>query len=156
MGGHRTALTVQHSYDSAFMGYAETSSRRSAIIVSELLRAPLMVDSVLDIGCGYGTWLAAWKRAGAAVIHGVDGPYVDRNRLVIPREAFTPADLAAPFTLEGSFDLVQSLEVGEHIAEASSGQFIANIVNHSNGLILFSAAPPGQGGEFHVNEKRYD
>src|SRR5690606_32212786 len=27
------------------------------------------------------------------------------------------------------------------------------LVDHSNGLILFSAAPPGQGGEYHVNEQ---
>jgi len=149
-------LTVQHTYDSAFMDYADASSRHSAMIVSRLLRVPLAVDSILDIGCANGTWLAAWKEAGVAVIHGADGAYVDQDRLVIPRSAFTPADLAAPLVLERRFDLVQSLEVAEHIAGASAGQFIVNLVNHSNGLVLFSAAPPGQGGEFHVNEQGYD
>ena len=138
------------------MDYTDASSRHSAMTISRLLRAPLAVDSVLDIGCAYGTWLAAWRQAGVATIHGADGTYVNQDRLVIPRNAFTQADLAAPLALGSRFDLVQSLEVAEHIAEASARQFIVNLVNHSNGLVLFSAAPPGQGGEFHVNEQGYD
>jgi len=149
-------LTVQHAYDSAFMHYADASARHSALTVSRMLRVPLSVGSVLDIGCAKGTWLAAWKEAGVVTIYGVDGAYIDQDRLIIPRNAFTPADLAAPLGLGRRFDLVQSLEVAEHIAETSAGQFILNLVNHSNGLVLFSAAPPGQGGEFHVNEQGYD
>jgi SAM-dependent methyltransferase len=149
-------LTVQHAYDSAFMHYADASARHAALTVSRILRVPLAVDSVLDIGCAKGTWLAAWKETGVTTIHGADGAYVDQDRLIIPRNAFTPANLAAPLALGRRFDLVQSLEVAEHIVEASAGQFIVNLVNHSNGLVLFSAAPPGQGGEFHVNEQGYD
>ena len=51
---------------------------------------------------------------------------------------------------------MQSLEVAEHIPIESADVFIENLVRHSDGMILFSAAPPGQGGEFHVNEQPYD
>jgi hypothetical protein len=59
-------------------------------------------------------------------------------------------------TLGRTFDLVQSLEVAEHIDPSYAELFIDNLVRHSNGLICFSAAPPGQGGAFHVNEQPYD
>ena len=54
------------------------------------------------------------------------------------------------------FDLVQSLEVAEHLPGSASAAFVALLVRHSRGLILFSAAPPGQGGENHINEQSYD
>ena len=51
---------------------------------------------------------------------------------------------------------MQSLEVAEHIPLQSADGFVENLVRHSDGIIFFSAAPPGQGGEFHVNEQPYD
>jgi SAM-dependent methyltransferase len=66
------------------------------------------------------------------------------------------ADLARPFDLGKTFDLVQSLEVAEHIDEAAAGVFVSNLVKHAGRFILFSAAVPGQGGEHHVNEQPYD
>jgi SAM-dependent methyltransferase len=147
---------MQHTYDRSFMDYADASSRHSAVRVSRILNSVLSIQSVLDIGCAKGTWLAAWKQAGVAIIHGTDGGYVDQDELIIPKDAFTPADISGPLSLGRQFDLVQSLEVAEHIAESSSAQFVKNLVDHSDGLVLFSAAPPGQGGEFHINEKAYD
>lgn len=121
-----------------------------------LLRPLLHVRSVLDVGCAKGTWLNAWKEAGVDEIMGVDGGYVDPNTLVIARDRFVPTDLAERLELGHRFDLVQSLEVAEHIRADAADQFVENLVRHSAGIILFSAAPPGQGGEFHVNEQPYD
>lgn len=145
-----------HVYDSHFMDYTGISSRHSASTVATLLRRALPVDSVLDIGCAIGAWLEAWRAAGVGVIQGVDGDYVDRQQLLIPADSFQSADLSQPLVLNRRFDLVQSLEVAEHIPAQHADRFIANLVAHSNGLILFSAAPPGQGGEYHVNEQSYD
>jgi SAM-dependent methyltransferase len=147
---------MQHSYDANFMDYADRSSRHSARTISALLREALVIDSVLDIGCARGTWLGAWREGGIAQILGVDGDYVATERLVIPRDCFVAANLATPIDLQRKFDLVQSLEVAEHIPAPAAEQFVDNLVRHSAGLILFSAAPPGQGGEFHVNEQPYD
>ena len=147
----------QYAYDTSFMSLSKYSSQSSADhIIQSLIVAPLAVASVLDIGCGPGTWLAAWRRRGATDIHGVDGPYVRASQLDIEPHFFTPADLSGPLDLARRFDLVQSLEVAEHIASAASETFIKNLTGHSNGLVLFSAAPPGQGGEFHVNERSYE
>jgi SAM-dependent methyltransferase len=147
---------MAHVYNSEFMQYAAESSDRSAGIVTAAIASALKVKSVLDIGCARGTWLRAWAAAGADDIQGVDGNYVDRTTLQIPAHLFTPHELSTPVDLGRKFDLVQSLEVGEHIATSASDTFVANIVRHARNLILFSAAPPGQGGEFHINEQPYD
>ena len=147
---------MQHAYDSRFMNYADRSSRHSARTISTLLRKVVTIHSVLDVGCAKGTWLSIWQESGIDEFLGVDGSYVKPDALVIPRERFVAADLAQPIDLQRKFDLVQSLEVAEHIPATAADQFVKNLVQHSAGIVLFSAAPPGQGGEFHVNEQPYD
>jgi SAM-dependent methyltransferase len=147
---------MDHSYDSRFMNYADRSSRHSARTISTVLQKMLTITSVLDIGCAKGTWLSAWQESGVGEIIGVDGDYVATDELVIPSERFVAADLTQPIDLQRKFDLVQSLEVAEHIRPEAADQFVQNLARHSSGIVLFSAAPPGQGGEFHVNEQPYD
>jgi 2-polyprenyl-3-methyl-5-hydroxy-6-metoxy-1,4-benzoquinol methylase len=114
------------------------------------------INSVLDVGCATGTSLAAWLEAGVPDIRGIDGSYVDPSQLDIEERLFTAGDLSLPISLNRTFDLVQSLEVAEHINPDAAATFVDTLVQHSNGLILFSAAPPGQGGESHINERPYD
>ena len=147
---------MQHTYDSSFMNYADRSSRHSARTISALLREALKIESVLDIGCAKGTWLSAWQESGVADIIGADGNYVCADDLVIPRDRFVATDLSRSMDLGRKFDLVQSLEVAEHIPADSAERIVENLVRHSAGFVLFSAAPPGQGGEFHINEQPYD
>lgn len=147
---------MSHAYDSRFMNYADVSSRTSAQRIAGLLLQALPIRSVLDVGCAKGTWLDVWSELGVGEIQGVDGDYVDRANLVIPAARFRAANLAQALDLGRQFDLVQSLEVAEHIPGESASIFVENLVRHSSGIVLFSAAPPGQGGEFHVNEQPYD
>lgn len=65
------------------------------------------------------------------------------------------ADLSQPIELGRRFDLAQSLEVAEHLPRERAAIFVGNLVRHSS-MILFSAAPPGQGGLNHINEQPYD
>ena len=145
-----------YAYDDDFMQYAAQSSAYSAAVITSLLYRQLKVDSVLDVGCARGTWLRAWSDRGVADLHGVDGDYVDRRMLEVPACMFTAVDLNNPFDLGRQFDLVQSLEVGEHIEESASEGFVESIVRHARHYIVFSAAPPGQGGEHHINEQPYE
>ncbi|MGA8277472.1 MAG: methyltransferase domain-containing protein [Rhodanobacteraceae bacterium] len=147
---------MEHVYDGRFMHYTDRGSRYSAQALIRLLSETLPIASVLDIGCARGAWLQAWREAGVEDVFGVDGDYVDQSALQIPPARFSAADLAGPIDLERRFDLVQSLEVAEHVRAGAADGFVENIVQHSRGLVLFSAAPPGQGGEFHVNEQPYD
>lgn len=117
-------------------------------LVNELLRPA----SVLDVGCATGTWLAEWNSAGVSDVFGVDGDYVDRAALQVPSDRFVAADLQQPFSLGRKFDLVQTLEVAEHLDEAHADTFVESLARHGD-TILFSAAIPGQGGTHHVNEQ---
>jgi 2-polyprenyl-3-methyl-5-hydroxy-6-metoxy-1,4-benzoquinol methylase len=83
--------------------------------------------------------------AGVHDICGVHRDYVSRSQLLIPDELFRAADLARPLALGRRFDLVQSLEVAEHITPAASEAFVENLARHAERFVLFSAAPPGKG-----------
>ena len=61
-------------------------------------------------------------------------------------------DLASPMTWNPA-DAVISIEVGEHIPKEHEATFIANIVGSAKKMIVLTWAPPGQGGEGHVNNQ---
>lgn len=107
-------------------------------------------ESLLDVGCGAGTWLRAAMELGIANVLGVDGIVLDQGRLQVASTLIERLDLSKPFDLGRRFDVVLCLEVAEHLPAASSDDFISSIVSHSDS-ILFSAACPGQPGQHHVN-----
>lgn len=112
------------------------------------------IESVVDFGCGEGAWLGAWRAAGALRVRGLDGNWVDSSRLRIARDEFVTADLATPIDLGVRYDLAQCVEVAEHLPASAAPVLVATLCRHAP-LILFSAAPPGQGGEHHINEQPY-
>lgn len=143
---------MSHVYSNTFFDYIDAGARSSARRVTGLVQPWLRARSVLDIGCGRGSWLAVWKEAGTTSVLGVDGDYVDRATLAIPPDAFFAADLTRPLILGRRFDLAQCLEVGEHLPRAASETLVHTLTRHAD-IVLFSAAVRGQGGEFHVNEQ---
>jgi SAM-dependent methyltransferase len=106
--------------------------------------------SLLDVGCGTGTWLRAAIDLGTLEVLGVDGIAVPEEQLHVARTAIELRDLSSPFNLGRRFDVALCLEVGEHMPESSGTGLISSIVAHSD-TILFSAACPGQPGQHHVN-----
>ena len=137
-------------YDRAFFeahrGGAESSAEVLVPQVVELLGP----RSVVDVGCGSGTWLSVFRRHGVEDVLGIDGAYVDTEVLEIPGDWFVPHDLTRPLRLERSFDLAVSLEVAEHLPPEAAGTFVDSLVGLAP-HVLFSAAVPHQGGEGHVN-----
>jgi len=120
---------------------------------------PVLIDlinpkSVLDIGCGIGTFLKILQEHQINDITGIDGEWVNYELLKknIDLDNFKVFDLEKEFNLNRKYDLVISLEVGEHIHENCSDIFLDNLVKHSD-IIVFSAAFPEQGGQNHYNEQ---
>ena len=151
----RTKNSDLHQYSALFYRYQREGSARSASKVLPLLRESLPFHSVLDVGCGAGAWLSAHQKLGVHDVLGVDGDYVDRSLLMVDPQHFRAQDITQKFDLGRTFDLVQCLEVAEHIQTGASDSLIDNLVRHS-AKILFSAAVPGQGGEDHINEQVYE
>lgn len=108
--------------------------------------------SVIDVGCGLGTWLKIFKENGIHDYTGIEGSHIDKTKLVIPPDKIIVKDLEKPFALPRKFDLVISLEVAEHLKESSADDFIRSLTSLGN-IILFSAAIPFQSGQNHINEQ---
>jgi SAM-dependent methyltransferase len=144
-----------YRYNEDFYRYIQIGSRRSAHSIIPIVLRELSPASVLDVGCGAGAWLSEYRNCGIADYLGVDGAYVQPASLLISPEHFQSQDVAQPFDLGRRFDLVQCLEVGEHLPKAASETLIENLIRHSN-KVIFSAATPGQGGENHINEQTHE
>jgi len=125
-----------------------TSAEKILAKVFELISP----SSVLDVGCGLGTWLQVAQGLGAQTVQGVEGTWIDSSKLKIDLSLVKTCDLEKGFDLERQYDLVISLEVGEHLAPEAAETFVASLVKHSD-VVLFSAAIPFQGGHHHVNEQ---
>lgn len=143
-------------YDEHFFAYTSSHSQRSAQIIVPILRKLLPnVTSVADFGCAHGVWLRCWMDNSVDDIQGIDGDYVDRSALLIPNECFHAQDLNDPIDLMRRFDLTYSFEVAEHLRPDNSQRLVDSLTHHAD-VILFSAAPKGQGGENHINEQSFE
>lgn len=139
-------------YNEDFYKYIEQTRKDEEIVIPFILQW-ISPKSIVDFGCAEGAWLAeALKQNSSIDILGLDGSYVDRNRLKIPKENFKAVDLRQSISTEKKYDLAISLEVAEHLEQEFADIFIDNITRVSD-QVLFSAAIPGQGGEHHVNEQ---
>jgi len=139
-------------YTEAFYNQIKQGSRQSAREIVPLVLQLVKPKSVLDVGCGIGTWLSVFQEQGIEDIFGVDGGWVEPEKLEIPPNKFLSIDLQNPLQLDRQFDLVMSLEVAEHLPEEAAEQFVNSIVSHGK-TFLFSAAIPFQGGVNHINEQ---
>jgi len=138
-------------YDRGYFDRVRESAEASARVI-----VPMVVDligpaSVLDVGCGDGTWLDAYRRAGVGDYFGVDGGDV-AGVLRVPPDRFASHDLTAPLDLGGRFDLVQCLEVAQNLPVGAAEGLVRSLVRHGD-AVLFSAAIPHQGGAGHMNEQ---
>lgn len=145
------------SYDATFYGEIAGGSHRSATIVLPIVFRTFVngggPTSVVDVGCGVGTWLRAASELGVTDVQGIDGDHVPMHLLEIDPCQFTQRDLrqATP-TPTRRFDLALSLEVAEHLPHDRAGAFVAELCALAD-VVLFSAAIPGQGGQDHINEE---
>jgi hypothetical protein len=111
------------------------------------------IQSVVDVGCGVGTWLSVARNLGAERLLGIESPsFDDKALLEIREDEFVTFDLSGDWTIKDRFELGICLEVGEHLPEGSSLRLVDNLSSVCE-VILFSAGVPGQGGFEHINEQ---
>lgn len=139
-------------YTNEFYDGQQGGSLASAQNVVPYIKEMINPKSVVDVGCGVGTWLSVFKSCGVNQIQGIDGDYVDKNMLLISSDEFIAQNLEKPFQFDKAYDLAVSLEVAEHLPEECAATFVELLIKLSP-VILFSAAIPGQTGENHINEQ---
>jgi SAM-dependent methyltransferase len=147
------ALNLTTLYDKAFYAAQISGSARSAsATVPRILELFPWVSSVVDVGCGTGTWLHQFHLLGVSRVLGLDGGDATADLMQIDKPDFLRKDLGYPFDINEKFDLAMSLEVAEHLPAEFAINFVSNLV-HLSDVIVFGAAIPGQGGTNHVNER---
>jgi hypothetical protein len=109
-----------------------------------------MPTSMLDVGCGPGTWLRAAMERGVNDFVGIDGIEVPSDELLFPSDKFFRVDLSASLDLGRRFAVAFCLEVGEHLESDGANQLVRSLTKHAD-TVVFSAACPGQPGQHHVN-----
>lgn len=128
----------------------EDSAGSARVAVPHILKL-FPARSVLDVGCGSGTWANIYAGAGCEIL-GIDGAEVRLDQLQIPEKFFERRNLVEPLRLTRKFDLVNCLEVAEHLPGSRADTFVADLCAAGD-VVVFSAAVPGQGGTHHVNEQ---
>lgn len=139
-------------YSNEFYAGQVDGSASSAAVVVPIVLSLLPVKTVVDVGCGVGSWAAEFLANGVPDVSGIDGDYVDRSKLQIPVARFFARDLTKSLKLDRTFDLAVCLEVGEHLPESRGRGLVVDLTSLAP-CILFSAAVPGQGGTHHINEQ---
>ncbi|MGZ8216729.1 class I SAM-dependent methyltransferase [Methylomagnum sp.] len=143
--------TSKYYHQGFYAGYMDESMASAKAVIEVVLNHIQPPSSVVDVGCGIGTWLKVWQARGAE-IRGLDGAYVKRDQLLIDAAQFTAMELSRPTPLGRRFDLAESLEVAEHLHERDADGFVEFLCGLAP-VILFGAAIPHQGGDHHVNEQ---
>lgn len=135
------------------LSFHRTAKRNAPLLADAVQQSFPHIKSVVDIGCGTGDYLAEFQRRGLKVL-GCE--YGERPR----RWAAARGVRTLPFDLskesqtlpDAPYDLVMSLEVAEHVPVPLADEMVRFVTSHGS-LVVFTAAPPGQGGQGHVNEQ---
>jgi hypothetical protein len=127
----------------------------SAKVVVPLLLRDFPCSSVIDVGCGIGTWLKVFDESGVHDYVGYDGDHVTREMLLIPWDRFRSADLRFALSIERRYDVACSLEVAEHLPSDAALTLVETLTKAAP-VVLFSAAVPGQPGPGHINMQWQD
>jgi cyclopropane fatty-acyl-phospholipid synthase-like methyltransferase len=107
------------------------------------------IQSLVDFGCGHGLYTKKINNSGV-ISEGYDG---NPNTEKLTNGVGKVLDLSREVNLQKKFDIVLSLEVGEHIPPEYEKNFIQNLDIHNSKGIILSWAIKGQGGDGHFNEK---
>jgi hypothetical protein len=137
-------------YSDAFYRNQSDGSRRSARRILPIVFDIVHPKSVVDVGCGVGTWLAEAKSLGVTDLMGYEGAWIKDQQLADASLTVTATDLDNPISIDREYDLAVCLEVGEHLREQRSSSLVNDLCSLS-GYVLFSAGTPGQFGEQHIN-----
>jgi cyclopropane fatty-acyl-phospholipid synthase-like methyltransferase len=142
-------------YNDEFYESQYQRSELSALSIITIINRHFELNSVIDVGCGRGSWLnAAYKVLGEEIeLTGIDGIY-NSEHFKNKNIKYIPSNLEEkiyPTEDNEKYDICFCLEVAEHLTANRAPSFIEELTDLSD-IILFSAAIPNQGGTNHINE----
>lgn len=139
-------------YDISFYKSQAEGSYTSAQEILPIIFKIKKIKSIVDIGCGVGTWLRVAQKLGCEKCVGYEGRWLRKIKQKEKNIKIIIVDLEKKIKSSTRYDLALSLEVAEHLSPKRARSFIKDLCSLSD-LILFSAARPQQGGTNHLNEQ---
>jgi SAM-dependent methyltransferase len=108
---------------------------------------------LVDVGCGNGGISAAFIRQGCKEVFAFDGS-LDAVKIARGRglTQVQQLDFIKAQEIPAHGDLCICCEVAEHIPEKHAAH-LCRLLSKPAPTLVFTAAPPGQGGHLHVNLK---
>ena len=143
---------LKNIYDEKFWGPRRGNyNYRSAKIILPMIFKYYKPDSMIDIGCGIGTWLSAALELGIENLQGIDCNEISEDFLLIPRKYISIDNLETHENKDNKkYDIAVSVEVAEHLNNSVSEHFVQTLTSYSK-VIIFSAGIPYQEGDYHIN-----
>jgi 2-polyprenyl-3-methyl-5-hydroxy-6-metoxy-1,4-benzoquinol methylase len=121
------------NYDIRLLDEDSQGSLASARIFLAYLFKYWAPKSVIDFGCGLGTWLHACRELGTERLVGLDGDWVTEDRLIDRAIEFRPTNFQQGIVSTETFDLAISLEVVEHLPPDAADRFIQSLKKSAGG-----------------------
>lgn len=138
-------------YDANFYKNQQEGSLLSAKCYFDFLFDKFKPRSIVDFGCGVGTWIKQAHTMGVEKVFGLDGPWANKvDNFFDDNVVFQEADLNKPQAPIEKFDMAMSLEVAEHLKPESASEFVKSLCLASD-VVMFGAAYIGQPGKDHIN-----
>ena len=138
-------------YDATYYEGVDEVTRRVAGPIATSVMEKFSPKTVVDVGCGSGAVLLAFKEHG---VSGIGLEYSEaaldfcRKRSLQVRKF----DLEGQIPTDVRADVAISTEVAEHLPEAVADRYVDLLCSIADRVVL-TAATPGQGGTDHVNEQ---
>jgi SAM-dependent methyltransferase len=152
---YKTAIKTLVRHDNIYTADYYTRDVEPAAVESAGSMAQAIVDefslrSVIDVGCGTGALLVAFRERGCTV-WGIEYAeaglaFCRTRKLDVQKFDIEHDTLASGHT----YDAAVSFEVAEHLPAKSADRFVSLLCSFSP-TVICSAAKPGQGGTDHVN-----
>jgi SAM-dependent methyltransferase len=156
-GTRASRLGERHGWDwltynpMTMWSYHRMARRDAPPVIASLAGTFPEAGSYLDVGAGSGAFAAEARRRGKAA-RALERSRVGRalaRAQGVPAEEFDLTDLRPD--IPGA-DLAYSFEVAEHLP-GDLGDRLVSFLAAAAPCVVFTAAPPGQGGCGHVNEQ---
>ena len=150
----RAKLPHNAIYTAKYFGDVERTAGPAAPVMARSIVNHFSPKTIIDVGCGTGILLEAFRNHG---VRGIGLEYAEsalsycrqRNLEVAKFNLEKPHN--PPYRNE-RFNLATSFEVAEHLPRSCASRFVKLLCLYSDSIIM-TAAPPGQGGNDHVNEQ---
>jgi len=153
--GYRLFFSDQ-GYSNAYYRGIEAANSRVYDLLAETLIETFRPVSVADVGCGSGGISSALRAKGVENIYPFD--FSQASVDMTKKKGFPNAsrlDLTQAPEIPATADLCLCLEVAEHIPRKHERNLVS-LLSQVAPILIFTAAPPGQGGHLHVNLRPKD